>query len=87
VTIETPGQFYSLDRLATVMEKGATRRAFLSDPWKTLAVAGIEQPADPEDPFSRLVDTLAEMSFEELTLIGRFGEGIHETIGHLDLLF
>ncbi len=87
MSIETPDPFYSLDRLTTVMEKGANRRAFLSDPWKTLAVAGIEQPADPEDPFSRLVDTLAEMSFEELTLIGRFGDGIRETIGPSELLF
>ena len=77
-----------LDRLSTVMEKASTRRAFLSDPWKTLEEgAQIERPQDPDDPFNMLVDTLAEMSFEELTLIGRFGSGIHAVLGPAELLF
>ena len=76
-----------LDRLSTVMEKASTRRAFLSDPWKTLEEADIERPQDSDDTFNALVDTLAEMSFEELTLIGRFGSGIHAVLGPVDLLF
>lgn len=75
-----------LDTLSVVMEKASTRRAFLSDPWETLGEAGINRPA-PNDPFYALVDTLAEMSFEELTLIGRFGTGIRGVLGPARLLF
>ena len=76
-----------LDRLTTVMERASTRRAFLSDPWLALTQAGIERPTDADDPFNVLVDSLAEMSFEELGLIGRFGEGIRGVLGPVELLF
>ncbi len=76
-----------LDLLSSVLEKGATRRAFHSDPWKTLAEVGIDRPADLNDPFHALVDALAEMSFEELSVVGRFGDGIRQMIGPLELLF
>ncbi len=79
--------FGRLDRITTVMERASTRRAFLTDPWKTLVEADIERPTDPDDPFNLLVDSLAEMSFEELGLIGRFGEGIHAVLGPAELLF
>ncbi len=76
-----------LDRLTTVMERASTRRAFVSDPWRTLAEVDIERPTDPDDPFNLLVDSLAEMSFEELGVIGRFGEGIRGVMGPVELLF
>ena len=77
-----------LDTLTTVMERASTRRAVLSNPWKTLTKdADIERPADPDDPFNLLVDSLAEMSFEELGLIGRFGKGIRGVLGPAELLF
>ena len=76
-----------LDRLTTVMERASTRRAFVSDPWRTLEEVDIERPNDPDDPFNLLVDSLADMSFEELGLIGRFGEGIRGVLGPVELLF
>ena len=76
-----------LDRLTTVMERASTRRAFVSDPWRTLAEVDIERSTDPDDPFNLLVDSLAEMSFEELGVIGRFGEGIRGVMGPVELLF
>lgn len=76
-----------LDRLSTVMENASSRRAFLSDPWKALVEADIDRPTDPDDPFCDLVDSLAEMSFDELGLIGRFGDGIRGVLGPVDLLF
>ena len=76
-----------LDSLSDVMEKASTRRAFLSNPWATLKhEANIDPPA-PNEPFYALVNTLAEMSFEELTLIGRFGTGIRGVLGPARLLF
>ena len=75
-----------LDLLSTVLEKATTRRTFLSDPWKTLNEAGIERSPDAQE-FNALVETLAGMSFEELTLIGRFGEGIHSVLGPARMLF
>lgn len=75
-----------LDSLSSVMENASTRRAFLSNPWEALKEVGIERP-DPEDPFHVLVDSLAEMSFEELSVIGRFGDGIRGVLGPVELLF
>jgi len=52
-----------------------------------LTEVGLVRPSDPDDPFARLVDSLADMSYEELTLIGRFGLGIRDVLGPLELLF
>lgn len=85
--METTDPLGRLDMLSSVLERGSTRRAFHSDPWKTLTEVGLVRPSDPDDPFARLVDSLADMSYEELTLIGRFGLGIRDVLGPLELLF
>ena len=76
-----------LDRLSSVLEKGATRRAFHTNPWKALTEADIARDPNENDSFNVLVDTLAEMSFEELSVVGRFGDGIRGVIGPLELVF
>lgn len=85
--MESSNLMATLDSITSVMESASTRRAFLSDPWKALREVGIERPADPDDPFHVLVDSLAEMSFEELSVIGRFGDGIRGVLGPVELLF
>lgn len=85
--MESSNLMATLDSISSVMENASTRRAFLSDPWEALRKVGIERPLDPDDPFHVLVDSLAEMSFEELSVIGRFGDGIRGVLGPVELLF
>jgi len=76
-----------LYRLSTVLEEGSTRLAFLNDPWEALGEADIVRPMNIDDPFSVLVETLAEMSSEELAVIGRFGDGVKNVLEPSGLLF
>ena len=72
-----------LDRLTRIIEQPSTRRAFLADPWGTL---DMDEPATG-DPRHVIVDTLADMSFEELRLVARFGFGIHGVLGEIEMIF
>lgn len=61
-----------LDAVLRVIHRPALRRSFLSDPEGTLREHGVDLTVFPES----LVDVLADMSYEELSVVARlYDEG------------
>jgi hypothetical protein len=66
----------ALSRLATeVLARPSTRRSFATDPLGTLERAGIDAQAIPE----RVPDTLADMSYEELGIVGSVAQSLKDS--------
>ncbi|MDQ3932607.1 MAG: hypothetical protein M3252_07210 [Actinomycetota bacterium] len=69
--LATPEQLDQLARALHVISRPALRRAFLSDPHATLTANGAEYLPEA------LVDVLAHMSYEELSLVARLWQPEH----------
>jgi hypothetical protein len=63
----------AVSRLATeVLARPVRRKSFAADPLGTLKAAGIDEQALP----GRLLDTLADLSDEELRIVGKVAQSL-----------
>jgi hypothetical protein len=77
----------AVSRLATeVLARPTVRRSFATDPLGTLERTGIDVTAIPEG----VLDTLADMSYEELGIVGSVAQSLIDsriTLGSSGLIF
>jgi hypothetical protein len=77
----------AVSRLATeVLARPTTRRSFATDPLGTLERAGIDAHEIPEG----VLDTLSDMSYEELGIVGSVTQSLIDsgiTLGRRGLIF